>query len=275
MSEGSSEVLAPKRNWEDASTVEAEDLVKQVVTGDGTDAMSGLKTGIMAGRRDGRSAGEMRGLVATQGVLTEADGSGRIAIGKTEVLAAVYGPMHCSLSKQQVDDAVVSVKVKIAGGLGQAAFEHDIKGFVKDSIQLQHAPRKAIAVIVHVLADDGGLVAAAANAVTLAMLDSGLPMKRCITAASLAVVDGDILIDPTTAEEADSNAQCIFAYNVLAKTNTAFRLSRVTGDISGHFSFAKTSRAAREAALKTYGFLRSAVEKKVETESKYLYPNQP
>lgn len=56
-------------------------------------------------------------------------------------------------------------------------------------------------VFVHVIEDDGSVLAAAITAAGLAMSDAGIPMYDIVTATSVAIFDNQVLIDPTKAEE--------------------------------------------------------------------------
>lgn len=49
--------------------------------------------------------------------------------------------------------------------------------------------------------DDGSVLAAAITAAGLAISDAGIPMYDIVTATSVAIVDNQVLIDPTNDEE--------------------------------------------------------------------------
>lgn len=56
-------------------------------------------------------------------------------------------------------------------------------------------------IFVHVIEDDGSVLAAAITCAGLALADAGIPMYDIITASTVAVFDNQILVDPTKAEE--------------------------------------------------------------------------
>lgn len=56
-------------------------------------------------------------------------------------------------------------------------------------------------IYVHVIEDDGSVLAAAITAAGLAISDAGVPMYDIVTATSVAIVDNQVLIDPTKDEE--------------------------------------------------------------------------
>lgn len=51
------------------------------------------------------------------------------------------------------------------------------------------------------------------QATCLALMDAGIPMRMCCAAAEAAVVDGQLVLDPTAAEEAASTATLQLAYS--------------------------------------------------------------
>ena len=240
--------------------------------GDGTDAFHGVATGALAGRRDGRSTGEMRGLKVTQDFLSQADGSGRICVGKTEVLAAVYGPTDCPVNKQNVDRAILNVVWKFTSDENASSYENDVEELFSGAVQLEANPRKALAVIVHVVSDEGGVLAAAINAVSIALLDSGVPMKYFPTAAAIAITAGELLVDPDKPEEAEAEASSVFAFSRISSTETGALLVRVYGDVGGDHLFRAACSIAQEVSLKTCAFLKSAVGRKIQMTRQNLYP---
>lgn len=56
-------------------------------------------------------------------------------------------------------------------------------------------------IYVNVIEDDGSVLGAAITAAGLAITDAGIPMYDIITATSVAIVDNQILVDPTKDEE--------------------------------------------------------------------------
>lgn len=56
-------------------------------------------------------------------------------------------------------------------------------------------------IYVNVIEDDGSVLAAAITAAGLAIADAGIPMYDIVTATTVAIVDNQVLIDPTKDEE--------------------------------------------------------------------------
>eukprot|EP01086_Lenisia_limosa_P008594 TRINITY_DN30437_c0_g1_i1.p1 TRINITY_DN30437_c0_g1~~TRINITY_DN30437_c0_g1_i1.p1 ORF type:complete len:128 (+),score=24.63 TRINITY_DN30437_c0_g1_i1:3-386(+) len=75
-----------------------------------------------------------------------------------------------------------------------------LKDTFSDTILVDLFPRSQIKINVSVLQSDGGERAAAINAITLALIDAGIPMKDLITAAQSAYVDFVPVLDSNRSE---------------------------------------------------------------------------
>lgn len=64
-------------------------------------------------------------------------------------------------------------------------------------------PRTAISINVNVLAEDGGLIAAVTNAITLALIDAGIAMYDYISSIAAGFYDDTPLLDLNYLEEKD------------------------------------------------------------------------
>ena len=141
------------------------------------------------------------------GVLHNADGSARFSSGRTQVLAAVYGPGNSRYShREQPTRGVVEVVCRKSSGAPSAA-ERTAEAFVgrtlEEAVVVDSYPRKTLCVVLQVVHDDGGLLACLVNAACAAMIDAGVEMNFLPLASTFcAADDGPFLIDPTAAEEA-------------------------------------------------------------------------
>lgn len=243
--------------------------------GTGVDAMLG--TPLSAGRRDGRSASEMRSLSVSQGTLGAADGSARLRLGGTDVVVAVYGPMACPVPRQDPDQLHVSVAFRRRAGAAtggtsgkadsinagkEAIAGRDLKKIVEEIILATLHPRKAVVVAVQVLADNGGIIAAAINATVMALVDAGVPMRALPTAASVSLYNGAIIVDPVLIEEVEADAVITFAFDTLVADENGFMSVYTDGDCTGDSMFAAALNISRDLALKTLAFLKLSVEQK-------------
>ncbi|KZW02850.1 hypothetical protein EXIGLDRAFT_664851 [Exidia glandulosa HHB12029] len=167
-------------------------------------------------RSDGRRQHELRSItiqLATQG---NADGSAIIQHGLTTVLAVVHGPREARLrSLTQHDRAVISVEVQVAPfsqgdrrrrGKGDRRTQElaaSVKETFETAVQTHLYPRSEINIYIHVLHQDGGVLAACVNATTLALINAGVPMIDYVASVSAGTFSTSPLLDLTTLEESD------------------------------------------------------------------------
>ena len=76
-------------------------------------------------------------------------------------------------------------------------------------VEARDYPRAVISIVVQVLEDNGSILATAINAVTLALMDAGVPMRSVVTASTCAILpDGRMCLDPSLSEETVGAAFC-------------------------------------------------------------------
>lgn len=90
------------------------------------------------------------------------------------------------LSKSDVDEKSLSLSLKRA---------------LQPAICRYAFPNFQVDIFVHVIEDDGSVLAAAINCASAALSDAGIPMYDIITASSSGVFDNQIILDPSSAEE--------------------------------------------------------------------------
>ncbi|MCJ1383455.1 Exosome non-catalytic core component [Xylographa soralifera] len=188
-------------------------------------------------RLDGRRWNELRRIHAQISIQAAADGSSYLEMGNTKVLCTVAGPAEERRRGTGGgvaggdEKASVMVEVSVAGfsgvdrkrrGRGDKALEElygssSWKGAdrrSKRTSELQSTiasafsttlftnlyPRSTITVSLHVLAQDGSLLAACLNAATLALIDAGIPMVdyivACTAGSTSAYSSNDESADP-------------------------------------------------------------------------------
>ncbi len=82
-------------------------------------------------------------------------------------------------------------------------FTSNIKSTFEPVIQTQLYPRSQIDIFIQVLQQDGALLQAAINAVTLALIDAGIALTDYVCAVTCALHDTVPLLDLTNIEETD------------------------------------------------------------------------
>ncbi|EHK49213.1 hypothetical protein TRIATDRAFT_49744 [Trichoderma atroviride IMI 206040] len=183
-------------------------------------------------RIDGRRWNDLRRLHAQIHTQDAADGSSYLEMGHTKVMCVVTGPAEPQAGQKkgtvgsaqatgQKEGASIVVNVVVAGfsSVDRKRRGRNDRRIQEMEITIQKAlaanlhthlfPHSTITVSLHVLSQDGSLLAALINATTLAVIDAGIPMTDYITActagstSSYAAGDdaADPLLDLNTQEE--------------------------------------------------------------------------
>ncbi|ORX80457.1 ribosomal protein S5 domain 2-like protein [Basidiobolus meristosporus CBS 931.73] len=221
-------------------------------------------------RLDGRKSDEIRPLYCSQSLLNRADGSGRFEQGKSAVLCGVHGPMEVKINQEQLDKSTLEVNFRPMVGLPgtrEKKYETVIRNTFENAILSGLHPRTLIQMNAQVLWDDGCVLATAINAVTLALIDAGIPVKNIIS-ASTCLIDGEgqLVIDPTLKElETPSSSIHTFAFD---STTQGVVFSESIGSYSEDDYF-RCLEICCAAATKIHAFMRTALEKKLEKENQY------
>eukprot|EP00171_Calliarthron_tuberculosum_P017927 IDg17927t1 len=227
---------------------------------------AGTVTGAHAGRRDGRGAAEMRELSVAQGPLGVADGSANVQVGGSVVLAAVYGPMETSVTKQEASRCAVTVWIRdgaesrVDGGGGSDA----LRDLVRASVLCALHPRKNVCVCAHLLSSDGGVRAAIVNATVLALMDAGIPLATVPVAACVALSNSAVIADPNAVEEAEADAVLTFTFSTSdGKLSRDFAAIHTVGDCGGFEQFNRAVDVAYSLAEHTLSFFKLSMERKL------------
>ncbi|UNI22966.1 Exosome non-catalytic core component [Purpureocillium takamizusanense] len=171
-------------------------------------------------RVDGRRWNELRRLHAQIRTQDAADGSSYLEMGHTKVMCVVTGPSEQSQQQQQRrggqqtqrDAASINVNVVIAGfssvdrkkrGRNDKRIQEieiTIAKTLASAVHTHLFPHSSITISLHVLSQDGSLLAALLNAATLAIVDAGIPMTDYIAACTAGSTSthaaGDDAADP-------------------------------------------------------------------------------
>lgn len=150
------------------------------------------------------------------------DGSAYVEQGNTKVMAMVHGPKEPPLrSQQDQSKAVIEVGLNVAnfstidrkkrGKTEKRMLElkTTLERTFEQSIVSHVYARNLIEIQVHVLAQDGGLLASITNAITLALIDAGVAMYDYIAAVNVGLFDQSPLLDLCTLEENDMSSMTV------------------------------------------------------------------
>src|SRR3546814_8130316 len=159
-------------------------------------------------RSDFRSANGMRAMTSAIGLLSRCDGSCRLQQGATHVIAGVFGPAAPKYTRlERADAACIEVVYQVATGRDvrrSRDAEAAIRRVLEGAVDVQAYPRSVISVSVGEASDDGSALAAAVNAVVVALVDAGVARKCMPAAVSCAgAEEGEVRIAPTEEEDGE------------------------------------------------------------------------
>eukprot|EP00937_MAST-01D_sp_MAST-1D-sp2_P000306 g306.t1 len=141
-----------------------------------------------------REPNQLRPLASEQALLHRANGSASFAHGATRCIASVHGPGHPRAMRRELPNrAVVEVVYKPAATIAGPAdkeVEEYLHGVASAVLLLEQYPGCLIQITVQVMRDEGGVLACAINALTLALVDAGLHTSGAVAAATCALMGG-------------------------------------------------------------------------------------
>ncbi|KAL2211478.1 ribosomal protein S5 domain 2-like protein [Sarocladium strictum] len=171
-------------------------------------------------RVDGRRWNELRRLHAQIRTQEAADGSSYLEMGHTKVMCVVTGPSEQNQQPKRGagsgnaprDTASVNVNIIVAGfssvdrkrsGRNDKRIQEleiTISKALASNLHTHLFPHSSISISLHVLSQDGSLLAALLNATTLALIDAGIPMTdyiaACTAGSTSSYSAGDDSADP-------------------------------------------------------------------------------
>ncbi|CAH3174908.1 unnamed protein product [Porites evermanni] len=217
-----------------------------------------------------RFSSELRSMRCEQCLLNKTDGSASFSQGKTEVIAAAYGPAEVRSSKELIDKATLEVvfRPKIGvPGCAEKLIERVIRNSCEPVVLTTRHPRSSLAVVVQIVQDFGSLLSCAINAACMAMVDAGFPMKCLVCAVTCTMNEsGEIQLDPTSEQEKKASAVATFAFDSINKN---VMTSSTTGSFTLH-EYNQCLEACRSAADKLFEFFRLSVERKLSKDAKFM-----
>lgn len=147
---------------------------------------------------------------------SSSDGSSYVEQGNTKVICTVQGPIEpSSRAQMNQDKANLEVNLTIANF---STFERKkrsksekrmvelrttLERTFEQLILLHLYPRTNITINVQVLSQDGGMLAAITNSITLAIIDAGIAMYDYVSSVSCGLFDQSPLLDLNNLEETD------------------------------------------------------------------------
>ena len=211
-------------------------------------------------RMDGRKPEDCRPIEIETGVIPVADGSARVIWGKTEVIAAVYGPMEAHPRKiQRQDRAVLDVRYNMAPfstsdrirpGFNRRSRE--ISKVTAEALEsvvlLELYPRSKIRVEIEIICAEAGTRCAGITAASVALAHAGIPMTDLVVSVASGKVN-DIVVCDLNKEE-DNYGEADLPMGILPNTGELVFL-QMDGDLSQE-EFKTAWDYNREAASKIH-----------------------
>ena len=170
-------------------------------------------------RLDGRDFDELRPIRITAGVIKNATGSAYLEWGNNKVLAAVYGPKEV-FPKHFADPEKAIVKCRYAMAPFSSLEEHGRAGpnrrateiskvtreVFENVIMLEQFPSTEIDIFIEILQSDGGTRAAGITAASVALANSGIPIRDMPYAVAAGKIGDQLVIDVNKIEDNYSDA---------------------------------------------------------------------
>ncbi|CEM21890.1 unnamed protein product [Vitrella brassicaformis CCMP3155] len=203
-----------------------------------------------AERSDGRTNEDVRDIEMQTGPISSAVGSAFFQIGKTKALSAVYGPRQSMRQARTSSSGAVNIDLKFApfavpSRTSMAERERYLVGMLSEAFEsiilVERYAKSVIDITCIVLEDDGGVLSACFNAISLAAAHAGLEMTDIVTATSLYCMEVPsdtsqnvvYLSDLTAAEEACwlSSGQCTEMHVGIATSGSSICFLHGTGSL--------------------------------------------
>ncbi|XP_047450980.1 exosome complex component RRP46 [Mugil cephalus] len=210
----------------------------------------------------GSSNVSLREFGCEQSLLSRPDGSASFVQGDTSIMAGVYGPAEVKVSKEIYDRATLEVLIQPKVGLPsvrERSQEQCVRETCEASLLLSLHPRSSLTLILQVLHDDGSLLSCSLNAACMALMDAGLPMSCLFCGVTCAIgSDGQIITDPTAAQEKESRALMTFAID---STERRVMMSSTKGSFSV-YELQQCIAVSQKASEKIFQFYRDSVRRR-------------
>lgn len=144
--------------------------------------------------------------------------------------------MDVQIRDEKLDEATVEVVVRPAKGVAttrEKLMESILRTAFEPVILGGMLPRTLVQIVIQITKDDGAILAASVNAITLALLDAGIPMAH-MAAAITTMIDrktNELVLDPTAVELENAKSVHTFAFD-----NASTKPKVLLSDSEGLFS---------------------------------------
>ena len=163
-------------------------------------------------RPDGRDCNQLRPLQVDLNPLTRSDGSAKVSAGSTTVIASVTGPVESKMHQQSIE-----ILIRPSNGVPlekHRLLEAQIAQILKEEISVSSG--FTVNIYCEILIDDGSVSSVVFNAISLALIISGISLRSSPLSVCVASVDGRVLLDPSLAEERKYLATPTLAFDAVS-----------------------------------------------------------
>ncbi len=196
-------------------------------------------------RFDGRkSFDELRPMEAKAGIIKSADGSGFFKIGKTEAIAAVYGPR--TLHPRFLQDSSTGIlrchynmmpfsgcgsRIRPGGNRRSKEISMVMKNALLPVLDLKAFPNSVVDVFVEYPQTDAGSRCAGITAASIALADAGITMTDLVCSVAVGRVDDKVAADLNYDEEAYEDGPVADIPIAMLPNKKTFTLLQMDGEI--------------------------------------------
>ena len=194
-------------------------------------------------RFDGRDFDEIRPMEAKAGVIKRAVGSGWFKIGKTEALAAVYGPRDLfprflknpekgilRVNYNMMPFSTGTDRVRPGPSRRSKEISAVAAKALRPVVDLSDCPNSVVDIFIELPQADAGTRCAGICAAAIALADAGIPMKDMVAAIAVGRIMDKIVVDLNYDE--DSHEDGVDIPLAMLCNSKEISLLQMDGDIS-------------------------------------------
>mmetsp|Transcript_1773 Transcript_1773/g.3829 ORF Transcript_1773/g.3829 Transcript_1773/m.3829 type:complete len:233 (-) Transcript_1773:5460-6158(-) len=189
-------------------------------------------------RQDGRKPHEIRRLGLELGVVECADGSALFTQGNTQVLAFVLGPRQAPKDKSRINvffsaarfSSIGERRRVVQGDKRSSEFEASACKVFERVVMMEQLQGSQVDIYAHVQQDDGSLESVALNAMSMALMDAGVPLRDLLVSCSSGFYDSVAFVDLNQQEA--NHSQMLSEYKVAIMPRSG-RIAYISYDDAG------------------------------------------
>lgn len=225
-------------------------------------------------RLDGRQPEQLRDIKMEMDMVTRANGSAEVRLGKTTAIASVHGPRELyprflqeastGIIRCRYNMAPFSVEDRKSPGPDRRSVELSkvTRLALEPVIFLEDFPRVVVDAFVEIIQADGSTRVTGINALSLSLAAAGVPMKDLVAACSVGKIDDTLVVDLTGEEDNNSEADMAVA---MLPTKKIVTLLQMDGLLTRK-EFSKLLKLAEETCEKIYQLQKKTLQEKYKGE---------